>query len=193
MMREKSKRVFDIFVAMIPVISMVVSLCSGLYTWQQSQRYSNNTHQVLMNSATLGLYDVTLMEYKVNTIPTGELNYGQLSVQLDSLEQNLDTIKSIDPTTLPKDDAINYQVYRQDLNTIIKVIQSYVNSMRRNQDTTPVDSEILISDMGSRTNFNGGAHMVQDIFKQDRDALKSDGNLYAVRYAKQLKKLEEDK
>ena len=144
---------------------------------------------MLINSAKLGTYDINLMNYKVSHMPVGSLDYSQLDLQLDSLKQNLETIKAIDPTTLPKSDAINYQVYRQDLNTVITMMESYVNDMRYDKSKPVDEAEILHLDMGTRTNFRNGSDIVKKVLKRDKDALQKNKSLYNVSYKKAIKEM----
>ncbi|MDY2528730.1 hypothetical protein SOP56_02515 [Weissella confusa] len=186
---KESNKWADSAAFVVSVISIFISAGGLIYQWQQSTRYSNNTHQILVNSAKLGTYDVNLMNYKVSSMPVGSLDYGQLDLQLDSLKQNLDTIKSIDPTTLPKSDAINYQVYRQDLNTVIIMMESYVSDMRFDK-SKPVDkAETLHLDMGTRTNFRSGSDIAKKVLKRDETALQKNENLYDESYKKAIKEM----
>lgn len=174
----------------ISAISITVAGGSAYYQFQQSERYSDSTHQILVNSAKLATYDVNLMTCKVSRSTVRELDYGQLNIQLDSLNQNLETIKSIDPTTLPKDDAINYQAYRQDLNTIITIMKSYAADMRKDKSLPVDDSEKLVLNMGTRENFAYGATIARSVLKRDSKALKDDKNLYKVAYEPAIQEME---
>ena len=191
-MGEKTKKWNDYAALLISGVSILISGVGLIYQWQQSERYSDNTHQVLVNSANLAIYDVGLMNYKVSNMPVGSMDYAQLDLQLDSLKQNLETIKSIDPTTLPKFDAINYQVYRQDLNTVITMMESYVSDMRYDKSKPVNESETLHPDMGTRTNFQQGSTASKEVLQRDKDLLHKGENLYNRTYKEAIKEMGAD-
>ncbi|MDF8367060.1 hypothetical protein G9406_05555 [Weissella paramesenteroides] len=187
------KKWIDYGALILSGISIVIAGLSASYQWQQSTRYSNNTHQVLINSAKLGMYDLYLMNYKVANVTDGTLDYGQLEIQLDSLHQNLATIKSIDPTTLPKDDAINYQVYREDLNTVITMINSYVDAMREDTSKKINNSEKLNSQEATRNNFRYGYSITNKILERDKTELVQHKDLYENGDKLAIKEMEDKK
>lgn len=173
--------------------AIIISLCSGAYQWNQSRRYSNNTNQILINSAKLAMYDLDVMIDKIDTGGDDNLDYGQFRFQLDSLKQNFKTIESIDPTSLPKNEAINYQVYRQNLNAIIYKSTSYVNSLRVNKSGVPQDNDKLHIDLGIRNNFYKGIGSSHDVVSKDLSTLTKRRNLFDTDYKKSFDELEQEK
>lgn len=177
----------------IPVAALIISIAGVIYQFNQSNRYSNNTNKILMNSAKLAEYDIDVMLYKIGHGGDDTLDYGQFRFQLDSLQQNFKTIESVDPTSLNPKQSMNYQVYRQNLNAIIYKMTSYVNSLRANQTDTPKDTDKLHIDMGARQNFYEGAGDSLKVLASDLQALKDKKSLYDNDYKNTLKKLEEQK
>ncbi|WP_394456186.1 hypothetical protein ACF0HZ_01800 [Leuconostoc suionicum] len=177
----------------IPVAALIISIAGAVYQFNQSNRYSNNTNKILMNSAKLAEYDIDVMLYKIDHGGDDNLNYGQFRFQLDSLQQNFKTIEAVDPTSLNPKQSMNYQVYRQNLNAIIYKMTSYVNSLRTNQTDTPKDNDKLHIDMGARQNFYEGAGDSLKVLASDLQALKDKKSLYDNDYKNTLKKLEEQK
>lgn len=177
----------------IPVAALIISIAGAVYQFNQSNRYSNNTNKILMNSAKLAEYDIDVMLYKIDCGGDDTLDYGQFRFQLDSLQQNFKTIEAVDPTSLNPKQSMNYQVYRQNLNAIIYKMTSYVNSLRANQTDTPKDTDKLHIDMGARQNFYEGAGDSLKVLASDLQALKNKKSLYDNDYKDTLKKLEEQK
>ena len=178
---------------LIPIIALIISVAGAVYQFNQSNRYSNNTNKILMNSEKLAEYDIYVMIYKIDHGGDDDLDYGQFRFQLDSLQQNFKTIEAIDPTSLNPKQSMNYQVYRQNLNAIIYKMTSYVNSLRVNQTDTPKDTDKLHIDMGVRQNFYDGAEDSLNVLRSDLKALKNKKSLYDNDYKNTLKKLEEQK
>ena len=178
---------------LIPIIALIISVAGAVYQFNQSNRYSNNTNKILMNSEKLAEYDIYVMIYKIDHGGDDDLDYGQFRFQLDSLQQNFKTIEAIDPTSLNPKQSMNYQVYRQNLNAIIYKMKSYVNSLRVNQTDTPKDTDKLHIDMGVRQNFYDGAGDSLNVLRSDLKALKNKKSLYDNDYKNTLKKLEEQK
>ena len=177
----------------IPVAALIISIAGVIYQFNQSNRYSNNTNKILMNSAKLAEYDIDVMLYKIDQGGDDTLDYGQFRFQLDSLQQNFKTIEAVDPTSLNPKQSMNYQVYRQNLNAIIYKMTSYVNSLRTNQTDTPKDTDKLHIDMGARQNFYEGAGDSLKVLASDLQALQDKKSLYDNDYKNTLKKLEEQK
>lgn len=177
----------------IPVAALIISIAGAVYQFNQSNRYSNNTNKILMNSAKLAEYDIDVMLYKIDYGGDDTLDYGQFRFQLDSLQQNFKTIEAVDPTSLNPKQSMNYQVYRQNLNAIIYKMTSYVDSLRTNQTDTPKDTDKLHIDMGARQNFYEGAGDSLKVLASDLQALKDKKSLYDNDYKNTLKKLEEQK
>ncbi|MDV3545899.1 hypothetical protein [Leuconostoc falkenbergense] len=148
---------------------------------------------ILINSAKLAEYDLNLMIYKIDNGTDETLDYGQFRFQLDSLQQNFKTIEAINPTSLPKNQAMNYQVYRQNLNAVIYKATSYVNALRVNQAEAPKDIDKLHVDLGVRQNFYQGVGSSLDVIKGDLSALENNTSLYDQDYKKNSKILEEHK
>ena len=121
------------------------------------------------------------------------LDYGQFRFQLDSLQQNFETIEAINPTSLSKNQAMNYQVYRQNLNAVIYKATSYVNALRVNQTETPKDTDKLHVDLGARQNFYQGVGSSLNVIKSDLKVLENNKSLYDQDYKKNSKILEEQK
>lgn len=166
----------------LTIIAVVISGISGFYQLHQSNRYSDNTHMVLSNSARLAEYDIMVLRLKVNNSVPETLEYGQLKFQIDSLNQNLETIKSIDVTSLPKDDTINYQVYRQDLNGVIYMINSYIDGLRKDKQESADDTELLQTDKKHVQNFRNGMNTTLNVMEHDEDALNNGYSLYNINY-----------
>ncbi|WP_338753042.1 hypothetical protein [Leuconostoc mesenteroides] len=177
----------------LTIIAVVISAVSGGYQWNQSKRYSDNTNKILINSAKLAEYDLNLMIYKIDRGGDETLDYGQFRFQLDSLQQNFETIEAINPTSLSKNQAMNYQVYRQNLNAVIYKATSYVNALRVNQTETPKDTDKLHVDLGARQNFYQGVGSSLNVIKSDLKALENNNSLYDQDYKKNSKILEEQK
>lgn len=177
----------------LTIIAVVISAFSGIYQWNQSKRYSDNTNKILINSAKLAEYDLDLMIYKIDNGGDETLDYGQFRFQLDSLQQNFETIEAINPTSLSKNQAMNYQVYRQNLNAVIYKATSYVNALRVNQTETPKDTDKLHVDLGARQNFYQGVGSSLNVIKSDLKVLENNKSLYDQDYKKNSKILEEQK
>lgn len=178
---------------LLTIIAVVISAFSGIYQWNQSKRYSDNTNKILINSAKLAEYDLDLMIYKIDNGGDETLDYGQFRFQLDSLQQNFETIEAINPTSLSKNQAMNYQVYRQNLNAVIYKATSYVNALRVNQTETPKDTDKLHVDLGARQNFYQGVGSSLNVIKSDLKVLENNKSLYDQDYKKNSKILEEQK
>lgn len=192
-MSKKEITLSQVVTWFLTIIAVVISAFSGIYQWNQSERYSDNTNKILINSAKLAEYDLNLMIYKIDNGGDETLDYGQFRFQLDSLQQNFKTIEAINPTSLPKNQAMNYQVYRQNLNAVIYKATSYVNALRVNQTETPKDTDKLHVDLGTRQNFYQGVGSSLNVIKSDLKALENNKSLYDQDYKKNSKILEEQK
>lgn len=168
---------------LVSFLSLALAGVSAVYQFSESKRYSSNTHQVLINSAELAKYDLKLLDYKVLS-GDADMRYGELNIQLDSLKQNLETIKDVDPTTLPKIDAINYQVYRQDLNTVVKLSEDATNNMRKDRTKVAGDEDELDLDISTRPQFDATMKSLKHVLNQDEQGLKQHKDLYNINYAK---------
>ncbi|WP_273716126.1 hypothetical protein [Leuconostoc mesenteroides] len=192
-MSKKEITLSQVVTWFLTIIAVVISATSGIYQLNQSKRYSDNTNKILINSAKLAEYDLDLMIYKIDNGGDETLDYGQFRFQLDSLQQNFETIEAINPTSLSKNQAMNYQVYRQNLNAVIYKATSYVNALRVNQTETPKDTDKLHVDLGVRQNFYQGVGSSLDVIKGDLSALENNKSLYDQDYKKNSKILEEHK
>ncbi|WP_353894745.1 hypothetical protein [Leuconostoc mesenteroides] len=192
-MSKKEVTLSQVVTWFLTIIAVVISAFSGIYQWNQSKRYSDNTNKILINSAKLAEYDLDLMIYKIDNGGDETLDYGQFRFQLDSLQQNFETIEAINPTSLSKNQAMNYQVYRQNLNAVIYKATSYVNALRVNQTETPKDTDKLHVDLGARQNFYQGVGSSLNVIKSDLKVLENNKSLYDQDYKKNSKILEEQK
>lgn len=192
-MSKKEITLSQVVTWFLTIIAAVISAFSGIYQWNQSKRYSDNTNKILINSAKLAEYDLDLMIYKIDNGGDETLDYGQFRFQLDSLQQNFETIEAINPTSLSKNQAMNYQVYRQNLNAVIYKATSYVNALRVNQTKTPKDTDKLHVDLGARQNFYQGVGSSLNVIKSDLKVLENNKSLYDQDYKKNSKILEEQK
>lgn len=192
-MSKKEITLSQVVTWFLTIIAVVISASSGIYQWNQSKRYSDNTNKILINSAKLAEYDLDLMIYKIDNGGDETLDYGQFRFQLDSLQQNFETIEAINPTSLSKNQAMNYQVYRQNLNAVIYKATSYVNALRVNQTETPKDTDKLHVDLGARQNFYQGVGSSLNVIKSDLKVLENNKSLYDQDYKKNSKILEEQK
>ncbi|KAA8346144.1 hypothetical protein FE411_08270 [Leuconostoc mesenteroides] len=192
-MSKKEITLSQVVTWFLTIIAAVISAFSGIYQWNQSKRYSDNTNKILINSAKLAEYDLDLMIYKIDNGGDETLDYGQFRFQLDSLQQNFETIEAINPTSLSKNQAMNYQVYRQNLNAVIYKATSYVNALRVNQTETPKDTDKLHVDLGARQNFYQGVGSSLNVIKSDLKVLENNKSLYDQDYKKNSKILEEQK
>ncbi|ABJ62753.1 MULTISPECIES: hypothetical protein [Leuconostoc] len=192
-MSKKEITLSQVVTWFLTIIAVVISAFSGIYQWNQSKRYSDNTNKILINSAKLAEYDLDLMIYKIDNGGDETLDYGQFRFQLDSLQQNFETIEAINPTSLSKNQAMNYQVYRQNLNAVIYKATSYVNALRVNQTETPKDTDKLHVDLGARQNFYQGVGSSLNVIKSDLKVLENNKSLYDQDYKKNSKILEEQK
>ncbi|WP_232683941.1 hypothetical protein [Leuconostoc mesenteroides] len=192
-MSKKEITLSQVVTWFLTIIAVVISAFSGIYQWNQSKRYSDNTNKILINSAKLAEYDLDLMIYKIDNGGDETLDYGQFRFQLDSLQQNFETIEAINPTSLSKNQAMNYQVYRQNLNAVIYKATSYVNALRINQTETPKDTDKLHVDLGARQNFYQGVGSSLNVIKSDLKVLENNKSLYDQDYKKNSKILEEQK
>ena len=192
-MSKKEITLSQVVTWFLTIIAVVISAFSGIYQWNQSKRYSDNTNKILINSAKLAEYDLDLMIYKIDNGGDETLDYGQFRFQLDSLQQNFETIEAINPTSLSKNQAMNYQVYRQNLNAVIYKATSYVNALRVNQTETPKDTDKLHVDLGARQNFYQGVGSSLNVIKSDLKVLENNKSLYDLDYKKNSKILEEQK
>ncbi|GEM_PF-2316011 len=192
-MSKKEITLSQVVTWFLTIIAVVISAFSGIYQWNQSKRYSDNTNKILINSAKLAEYDLDLMIYKIDNGGDETLDYGQFRFQLDSLQQNFETIEAINPTSLSKNQAMNYQVYRQNLNAVIYKATSYVNALRVNQTETPKDTDKLHVDLGARRNFYQGVGSSLNVIKSDLKVLENNKSLYDQDYKKNSKILEEQK
>ena len=181
-MSKKEITLSQVVTWFLTIIAVVVSATSGIYQLNQSNRYSKNTHQILFNSAELAEYDIDLLIKKANEAENSQLEYGQLKFQIDSLNQNLETIKSVDVTSLPKDDTMNYQVYRQDLNGVIYLINSYTDGLRKDISKNLTEWEQLDTNKKRIEHFVDGMITAQNVIKRDKASLKSGVNLYDANY-----------
>nr|DAL96627.1 MAG TPA: hypothetical protein [Caudoviricetes sp.] len=190
-MSKKEITLSQVVTWFLTIIAVVISATSGIYQLNQSKRYSDNTNKILINSAKLAEYDLDLMIYKIDNGGDETLDYGQFRFQLDSLQQNFETIEAINPTSLSKNQAMNYQVYRQNLNAVIYKATSYVNALRVNQTETPKDTDKLHVDLGARQNFYQGVGSSLNVIKSDLKVLENNKSLYDQDYKKNSKILEE--
>ncbi|WP_273706678.1 hypothetical protein [Leuconostoc mesenteroides] len=181
-MSKKEITLSQVVTWFLTIIAVVISATSGIYQWNQSKRYSQNTHQILFNSAKLAEYDIDLLIKKANEAENNHLEYGQLKFQIDSLNQNLETIKSVNVTSLPKDDTMNYQVYRQDLNSVIYLINSYIDGLREDLNKNLTEWELLNTSKKRIEHFVDGMVTAQNVIKRDKTSLKSKINLYDANY-----------
>ncbi len=114
----------------VSIISILLSIGTFINQQNIKSQYNDTSNQVILNSINLARYDLKLMKLKINMSQNGnQITYQQLAFQIDSLKKNMETIKQVQVTELPRDKTLNYQVYTQDLNAIIYQCNNDLNSL----------------------------------------------------------------
>ncbi|MFT8882640.1 MAG: hypothetical protein ABF975_01340 [Liquorilactobacillus hordei] len=175
----------DFFKRNNEVISLIISIIAIIFTaitfynqLQSSNNYKRTTNQVLINSTKLALYDVNLLIYKTNTIKSKMIEVSQLQYQVDSLKENLKIVKKIDITKLPKNQSMNYQVYREDLTNIIYRLQSDIDGMNE----VSKKKNLLVFIEKNRLIFERSLYTVRKVLKIDGEAIENNEDLYDQAY-----------
>lgn len=119
----------DTIVGILTLVGVVFAYLQFRDTNQSLTREQNeknnhdlNVRNILQNSSKLALYDSNLMViygdgYLKNN--NKQENYLLMKSQINKLEENLETLKSVNLTDIPNKDLENYQIYRMHLNLII--------------------------------------------------------------------------
>lgn len=156
------------------------------------RKYSKNTDKILINSAKNARFDFKLLKYKTETAVDNEMMYIELNFELDSLKDNLETIKQIDVSKLPKDQSENYQVYRADLNGLIYKTYSELRFVSKNQDTTMKDTDKLELTKENRELLSKSFDRSYQVIRADEvaiengDSIRKKTNHYDEKYIDEL-------
>jgi hypothetical protein len=174
---KRNKEVISLIISIIAITFTAITFYNQL---QSSNNYKRTTNQVLINSTKLALYDVNLLIYKSNTIKSKMIEVSQLQYQVDSLKENLKIIKKVDITKLPRNQSMNYQVYREDLTNIIYKLQSDVDGMNE----VSKYKNLLVFTNRNKLIFEKSLYRVRKVLNVDSEAIKNNEDLYNQTYKK---------
>lgn len=142
--------------------------------------------QGLENSAQLALFDIDLLINKVVLLKGKDLNVDQLNYQVESLKDNLDTVKNITFTQLGIKHVKNYQVYRKNLQDVIYKLEDNLREIRkvygngRKINLIPEDEKTFMESLKA----------VRHVIQRDKEYLKQDADLLQKDYAKEIETLD---
>lgn len=184
-------KILTIFISSLALIFAI----AGWYSQHNAvNEYTENTNQVLKNSADIAIADIDLMAVKAKLSETEPIQFDRINFQVESLEQNLKMIEDIQITNLPKDESMNYQVYRLDLYNVIYKEKSYISDLRdqANQNNkSKSGTDIVVWNKKERLKFIDELMVIREMIKNERDALNKNESLYDLQYKDYKETLEE--
>lgn len=171
---------FENIGVLISVVVSVISVTISIFTWRAQVHaadvYEEKTRQVIVNSTKLADYDLVLLIGKVGNSETSDMTPENIAYQVDSLKRNLTVIEDVQITELPKNESMNYQMYRQDLSDIIYRINSSVKNIEKISDKKK-NGALIISDQ-NRSIFLHELVELKSVIKEDQKIIKTNKNLY---------------
>ncbi|MCR1889616.1 hypothetical protein NSA16_00300 [Ligilactobacillus murinus] len=175
----------------VSIISILLSIGTFINQQNIKNQYNDTSNQVILNSINLARYDLKLMKLKINMSQNGnQITYQQLAFQIDSLKKNMETIKQVQVTELPRDKTLNYQVYTQDLNAIIYQCNNDLNSLKKLANKSENGEDLLeLNPINIKTLLSAIDKDLQ-ILSDDEQVIEENGNLYDRHYKQALKEIE---
>lgn len=175
----------------VSIISILLSIGTFINQQNIKSQYNDTSNQVILNSINLARYDLKLMKLKINMSQNGnQITYQQLAFQIDSLKKNMETIKQVQVTELPRDKTLNYQVYTQDLNAIIYQCNNDLNSLKKLANKSENGEDLLeLNPINIKTLLSAIDKDLQ-ILSDDEQVIEENGNLYDRRYKQALEEIE---
>lgn len=175
----------------VSIISILLSIGTFINQQNIKSQYNDTSNQVILNSINLARYDLKLMKLKINMSQNGnQITYQQLAFQIDSLKKNMETIKQVQVTELPRDKTLNYQVYTQDLNAIIYQCNNDLNSLKKLANKSENGEDLLeLNPINVKTLLSAIDKDLQ-ILSDDEQVIEENGNLYDRRYKQALEEIE---
>lgn len=170
----------------ISAIALIVSILSFTSQRKIKKELDSQIKQGLENSAKLALFDIDLLINKVNDLRGKDLNVDQLNYQIESLKDNLDTVKNITFTQLGIKHVRNYQVYRKNLQDVIYKLENDLKEIKkvygdgRKISLSPEDEEILMKSLKT----------VRHVIQRDNEYLKQDADLLKKDFEKEIEVLD---
>ena len=175
----------------VSIISILLSIGTFINQQNIKSQYNDTSNQVILNSINLARYDLKLMKLKINMSQNGnQITYQQLAFQIDSLKKNMETIKQVQVTELPRDKTLNYQVYTQDLNAIIYQCNNDLNSLKKLANKSENGEDLLeLNPINVKTLLSAIDKDLQ-ILSDDEQVIEENGNLYDRHYKQALEEIE---
>lgn len=164
----------DCLIVIFSFVSVCLAGVSLFISMSTESKYSDNTHQVIINSAKLAEYNINVM--KVFVMSPDEMKLGSFQNSYKALEENFETIKNVDVTRLPKEDSMNYQSYRLQFHGAIALIDLAMNIQKSDSGDDPTMS--LKSSDKDRAKMKKALTDAEKAIKRCRLKLESSGLIY---------------
>ncbi|MFR0607109.1 hypothetical protein ACLUV9_01825 [Limosilactobacillus balticus] len=171
---------------LISAIALTFSILSFNSQRKIKKELDSQIKQGLENSAQLALFDIDLLINKVTLLKGKDLNIDQLNYQVESLKDNLNTVKNITFTQLGIKHVKNYQVYRKNLQDVIYKLEDNLKEIQRVYGNgrkitlTPEDESTLMKSLKT----------VRHVIQRDNEYLKQDADLLQKDFEKAIEVLD---
>lgn len=173
----------------ISITAVLISLLGFIYQLNFENHYNDNAKQVMINSADLAIGDIDRLSNDISNLEGHTTDEEGLEVEQKSLEENLQTVQQIEITSLPKQQIMNYQFYRQELKRTILAIEdglsyakTYSNSINKDDKKKfHIEKGIIYMD-------SSVVNLLQNNLKVEKDSLQNIEN-----YIKKDKEISNEK
>lgn len=177
---------------LISIIGILISGISLYNSYAIKKQYSKSVDEVIESSAKISLYDLKLLEFKV--LQVGESNpkvdTDDLNFQITGLQNQLKVIESVNITDLPKNDVMDYLVYRSDLSDAVYQLNTSLKDAKEDWDGSQNKKHrIFVLSPHDYANMLDQIRVNKAIINDDRKAILNGKRLYNLTYNRASKKL----
>lgn len=173
----------------ISMVAVLIALLGFINQLNFENHYNGNAKQVMINSADLAIGDIDRLSSDISNLEGHVTDEEDLEVEQKSLEENLQTVQQIEITSLPKQQIMNYQFYRQELKRTVLAVEDGLSYAKTYSDLiSKKDKKRLHIGKGIIYIDSSAVDLLQTNLKIEKDSLQSIEN-----YIKKDKKISNDK
>lgn len=173
----------------ISMVAVLIALLGFINQLNFENHYNSNAKQVMINSADLAIGDIDRLSSDISNLEGHVTDEEDLEVEQKSLEENLQTVQQIEITSLPKQQIMNYQFYRQELKRTVLAVEDGLSYVKTYSDLiSKKDKKRLHIGEGIIYIDSSAVDLLQTNLKIEKDSLQSIEN-----YIKKDKKISNDK
>ncbi len=168
----------------ISMVAVLIALLGFINQLNFENHYNSNAKQVMINSADLAIGDIDRLSLAIGDIDRLSSDISNLEghvtdeedleVEQKSLEENLQTVQQIEITSLPKQQIMNYQFYRQELKRTVLAVEDGLSYAKTYSDLiSKKDKKRLHIGKGIIYIDSSAVDLLQTNLKIEKDSLQS--------------------